>query len=130
MLTVGTRGSDVSRLQKTLKAAGFDPGGVDGVFGRKTKAAVLKFQHARHLSADGVVGPQTSKKLFGSSNSKYFDGKSDFAPTPPAPILLVSTSAEGAVPVWFARSTPLPVVPERLKSFAVVSPAPVPAAPR
>lgn len=99
MLTVGTRGSDVSRLQKTLKAAGFDPGGVDGVFGRKTKAAVLKYQHAKHLSADGVVGPQTSKRLFGSSSSKYFDGKSDFAPTGPGPV----TPGNGSTPAKVQR---------------------------
>lgn len=94
MLAMGTRGSDVTRLQKQLKAAGFSPGGVDGVFGSKTKAAVLKYQRAKHLSADGVVGPNTSKKLFGSSSSKYFDGKSDFAPAGPGPV----TSGTGSSP--------------------------------
>lgn len=85
MLTIGTRGSDITRLQQKLAAAGFNPGGVDGVFGRKTKAAVLAFQRARGLGVDGVVGPKTSLRLFGSSDSKYWDGRSDFTPaTPPA----------------------------------------------
>lgn len=86
MLSVGTRGSDVTRLQQKLRAAGFNPGGVDGVFGAKTKSAVVAFQRARGLSHDGVVGPDTSKKLFGSGNTKYWDGKSDFTkPTQPTP---------------------------------------------
>lgn len=83
MLSTGTRGSDVTRLQQKLAAAGFNPGGVDGVFGKKTRAAVVAYQRAKGLGVDGVVGPKTSLKLFGSSNSKYFDGKSDFTPAGP-----------------------------------------------
>lgn len=86
MLSTGTRGSDVTRLQQTLRAAGFNPGGVDGVFGRKTRAAVLAFQRAKGLGTDGVVGPNTSQKLFGSRDSKYFDGRSDFTPAPVGPV--------------------------------------------
>lgn len=85
MLSIGTRGSDVTRLQRHLKSAGFNPGGVDGIFGSKTKAAVLRFQRARGLSADGVVGPNTSQRLFGSRDSKYWDGKSDFSAGPVNP---------------------------------------------
>lgn len=80
MLNVGSRGSDVTRLQQRLAAAGFNPGGADGVFGPRTRSAVLAFQRARGLGADGVVGPNTSEKLFGSRDSKYFDGRSDFTP--------------------------------------------------
>jgi len=32
---------------------------VDGIFGAKTKAAVVTFQHAHHLPADGVIGAKT-----------------------------------------------------------------------
>lgn len=91
MLSIGTRGSDVTRLQRQLAAAGFNPGGADGVFGRKTKAAVLAFQRARGLGTDGVVGPKTSLKLFGSSNAKYFDGRSDYV-APSTPTGATSTS--------------------------------------
>ena len=85
MLSIGTRGSDVTRLQRHLKAAGFSPGGVDGIFGRRTRAAVLAYQRARGVSVDGVVGPQTSQRLFGSRASKYWDGRSDFAAAPAVP---------------------------------------------
>jgi cell wall-associated NlpC family hydrolase len=82
MLSTGSRGSDVTRLQQRLQAAGFSPGKVDGVFGKQTRAAVLAFQRAKGLGRDGVVGPNTSQRLFGSRDSKYFDGKSDFTPAP------------------------------------------------
>jgi hypothetical protein len=70
MLSVGSRGSDVTRLQNALKAAGYNPGAADGIFGPKTKAAVVAFQRAKHLSVDGVVGPQTN----GALKNYYRDG--------------------------------------------------------
>lgn len=79
MLNVGSRGSDVTRLQQTLASRGFNPGGADGVFGPRTKAAVQAFQRSRGLGVDGVVGPNTSRSLFGSSDRKYYDGVSDFS---------------------------------------------------
>lgn len=99
MLSVGTRGSDVTRLQRKLKAAGFNPGGVDGIFGRRTRAAVLAFQRARGLGVDGVVGPNTSQRLFGSRDSKYFDGRSDFTPAPTGPV----PGSSGNVPAKVQR---------------------------
>ena len=77
MLTLNSRGSDVVRLQKKLREAGYKPGAADGVYGAKTKAAVAAYQRAHHLSHDGVVGAKTSRSLFGSSDKKYFDGSSE-----------------------------------------------------
>ncbi len=53
----------VKRVQRALKAAGFDPGKIDGAYGPHTVAAVVAFQDANRLVADGVVGPATAKKL-------------------------------------------------------------------
>lgn len=66
MLRRGSKGPDVERLQRQLAAAGFDPGGSDGIFGAKTEAAVRAFQSARGLSADGIVGPKTWAALAGT----------------------------------------------------------------
>ena len=54
---------DVTWLQTTLKGLGFDPGAVDGKYGDKTKAAVVAYQTARSLTADGWAGVATTAKL-------------------------------------------------------------------
>ncbi len=59
VLRRGDRGDDVALLQETLAAEGFDPGPVDGIFGRLTLAAVTGYQQAMTLLVDGIVGPQT-----------------------------------------------------------------------
>lgn len=58
-LTIGDRGTAVRRLQQQLQEKGFDPGGVDGVFGAKTLKAVKAFQRANGLAVDGQVGEDT-----------------------------------------------------------------------
>jgi peptidoglycan hydrolase-like protein with peptidoglycan-binding domain len=63
VLREGARGSGVTALQNKLKAAGFNPGTVDGAFGPKTETAVKAFQKARGLASDGVVGPKTWSAL-------------------------------------------------------------------
>lgn len=61
-------GQNVKDLQAKLKALGYDCGPVDGIFGPKTKAAVLAFQANSGLARDGVVGPLTWGKLFGADS--------------------------------------------------------------
>ncbi|ATB29681.1 peptidoglycan-binding protein [Melittangium boletus] len=63
VLREGAKGASVTALQNKLKAAGFNPGAVDGAFGPKTAAAVKAFQKARGLEADGIVGPKTWSAL-------------------------------------------------------------------
>jgi lysozyme family protein len=64
---LGSRGTDVRLLQEKLKAAGMDPGPLDGVFGPKTLAAVKAFQSAKGLQHDGIAGQQTWGALHGLS---------------------------------------------------------------
>ncbi len=58
-------GDDVKEVQKALKDKGFDPGKVDGEYGKKTQQAVIQFQKEVGLVPDGVVGEKTRKKLLG-----------------------------------------------------------------
>ena len=57
-LQLGDRGSEVSVLQDSLEAAGF-PGGANGIFDAATQKAVMRFQQAKGLTVDGIVGAQT-----------------------------------------------------------------------
>jgi hypothetical protein len=59
----GARGPAVKELQSRLNELGFDPGNIDGMFGRLTAAAVAAFQKDRSLIADGIAGPQTLSAL-------------------------------------------------------------------
>jgi peptidoglycan hydrolase-like protein with peptidoglycan-binding domain len=57
-------GSDrVRSLQRQLRALGTHPGPIDGRFGPLTQAAVRRFQRAERLTADGIVGPRTARRL-------------------------------------------------------------------
>lgn len=63
VLKRGSSGPDVLTLQSTLKQLGFDPHGVDGVFGPGCEAAVIAFQQSKGLTPDGIVGPATMAAL-------------------------------------------------------------------
>ncbi len=54
---------NVRSLQRALKALGFDPGGIDGVWGRRTSGAVKLFQEAAGLAATGIVDAATEAEL-------------------------------------------------------------------
>lgn len=63
MLSSGNRGNQIRTAQRLLNALGYNSGSVDGIFGAKTKAAVVKFQKAKGLDADGIVGSKTWNAL-------------------------------------------------------------------
>ena len=66
-LRYGSEGAEVTTLQNRLIALGYLAGSADGKFGRDTKAAVIAFQKANQLDADGVVGTDTSSRLYASN---------------------------------------------------------------
>ncbi len=56
---LGSRGQEVRNIQSRLKQWGYYSGGVDGIYGSKTVAAVKKFQKKHGLRVDGIAGPAT-----------------------------------------------------------------------
>lgn len=63
LLRVGDSGGLVSGYQKRLAALGYAVGKIDGVFGSRTRAAVLAFQAENDLETDGKIGPKTRAAL-------------------------------------------------------------------
>lgn len=68
-VTKNNRHAAVKAVQKRLKSLGYDPGTVDGIFGGKTRIAIINFQKAKGCVADGEItaGKTTWKKLLGMS---------------------------------------------------------------
>ena len=62
-LRLGSGGPPVQCLQTTLNAQGYNSGPVDGRFGPMTYRAVVRYQQAKRLFVDGVVGRQTGTSL-------------------------------------------------------------------
>lgn len=58
-LKIGSSGNAVYELQRNLTILGYSTNGTDGIFGNDTKNAVISFQKAYGLTADGIVGAET-----------------------------------------------------------------------
>lgn len=69
---------EIRDIQRNLKTKGFNPGVIDGSWGRKTKTAMQAFQKARGLSITEVIDFNTAKalnvKVASLFKSKWLDG--------------------------------------------------------
>lgn len=63
VLKQGSRGDRVKTVQQKLIRWGYLKGSADGIFGAKTKAAVVAFQKKNGLTADGIIGTRTAQAL-------------------------------------------------------------------
>lgn len=59
----GDTSNNVVAVQSKLKQWGYYAGIVDGVFGSKTRSAVVYFQRVNGLTADGIVGASTEAAM-------------------------------------------------------------------
>lgn len=62
-LQEGSHGNDVTALQEALTELSFFTSKIDGQFGYRTRAALRKYQQAKGLTDDGVLGAQTRASL-------------------------------------------------------------------
>lgn len=60
---MGSTGKEVTEIQRVLKQKGYYNDKIDGIYGTKTRNAVIAFQKANGLESDGIVGQKTLKKL-------------------------------------------------------------------
>ena len=66
---MNSRGKDVQDLQVMLNTVDNAKLVPDGIFGAKTKSAVMTFQRNNGLSVDGICGPKTWEKLTAKYNA-------------------------------------------------------------
>jgi len=79
---IGAYDARVEAAQRALGALGFDPGPVDGLMGRRTRAALKAYQGANALEPSGRVDAATARAL-GISAPGPAPGPAT-PPTPPA----------------------------------------------
>ena len=59
----GSKGNEVTQIQQKLKKQGFYNGAVDGIYGKNTEDAVIKYQQSKGLRIDGIAGSETLNSL-------------------------------------------------------------------
>ncbi len=72
LLKRGSTGSYVRYLQQKLTAKLFPLGTIDNIFGSQTENAVRAFQQENGLAVDGIVGPNTWRKLIPIGGGRPF----------------------------------------------------------
>jgi putative chitinase len=115
LLKLGSTGDDVVKLQQKL---GVDP---IGKFGPKTETAVKEWQAKNGLTADGVVGDSTWKKMMGVTESIVVPVSAPVVITEPAPIATVGglklQNLKGHVP-----DAVIAMIPDTAPKFEINTP--------
>ena len=63
VLKIGSKGDFVTIAQGRLVVLGYKIT-IDGIYGEKTKKAVMELQRAKNLACDGIIGPKTWAVLY------------------------------------------------------------------
>jgi hypothetical protein len=83
---------EVREVQRKLRGFGFDPGPIDGTTGRRTVAAVMRYQESRNLPQTGDVDSDLLEML-------RQDRAPEVAPPPPRPQYRTRTAARQENPL-------------------------------
>ena len=73
---IGSRSDEVAAVQQALKEKGYYDYTVDGIFGTRTRTAVINFQRDNGLQPDGIAGEKTLKALGVTSGGDSYGGYS------------------------------------------------------
>ena len=115
----GQRGDNVKKLQKRLIELGYlKEGSADGVFGNQTRNALIAFQKANSLTADGVAGDATQTHLY--ENPDVIKSPSLATPTPELTATPEPTIAAPAEITPEPAPTEEPVVRQQLNTASIV----------
>ncbi|MGB3653049.1 MAG: peptidoglycan-binding protein [Rivularia sp. (in: cyanobacteria)] len=63
ILRLGSRGAEVTSIQKRLQQLKYFEGKLSGYYGPATRDAIVRFQKAMKLTVDGIVGPNTQQAI-------------------------------------------------------------------
>ena len=99
-LRIGTISDAVADLQNRLIALGYLSGKADGNFGTKTSLALIAFQRANGLVADGIAGTKTLKKL-NSGNVTAANGNKTETPVAGAPNVTTISASQVRYANWY-----------------------------
>ena len=92
---MGSSGAEVREIQTRLKKWGYFNSSVDGIYGTKTKNAVIYFQKKNGLTADGICGKKTLAAMGISSSSSSSSSSSTSSSDLNLLARLISAEARG-----------------------------------
>ena len=107
ILSENSHGHDVLKLQRELKRTGYLADEPDGIFGSRTKSAVLAFQRAQSLKETGVVDRETWSRL----QKQPAREENAAAPVPASPV----PDGAGAKPADASGKEMRPALEPRIK---------------
>ncbi|MEH2243371.1 peptidoglycan-binding protein [Nostoc sp.] len=93
---IGSNGPEVTSSQRCLKKLGYFNGPVSGKFASLTQNAVIKFQQANRIPADGVVGGNTQRALQRACQSRTSSRNTSRALQPSGQYPVLSQGKTGA----------------------------------